>query len=316
MRVLVTGGTGYLGRAVVSALTAAGHEPVVLARRASQSGLPVRTIDADVRDANAVDAAAEGCEAICHLAALVSIWRPRAQDFDDVNVGGLRNVLATSARRGARVVYTSSFLALPPGGHSEALSSNDYQRTKALAEREADAAAQRGAAIVRLYPGVVYGPGVASEGNLVGRLVNDHLTGRLPGVVGADRIWSCAWIEDVAAAHARAAERATPGETYALGGDNVPQMRVFEIVEAHTGRRPPRRLPYALATALGAIEEGRARMFGGTPLVTRATVDIFRHDWPLDSSKAQRELGYRIRPLADGIEHLLASRAAERDASR
>lgn len=309
MRVLVTGGTGYLGRAVVKALMAAGHDPIVLARHASQSGLPVRTIDADVRDASAIDRAAEGCEAICHLAALVSIWRPRAQDFDEVNLGGLRNVLETSARRSARLIYTSSFLALPPSGQSEALSANDYQRTKMLAEREAGAAAQRGAAIVRLYPGVIYGPGVASEGNLVGRLVNDHLSGKLPGVVGADRIWSCSWIEDVADAHARAVERAAPGATYALGGENVPQMRVFELVESQTGARRPRRIPYGVAAALGAIEETRARLFGASPLVTRGAVEIFRYDWPLDSSQAQRDLGYRIRPLAEGIERLLASRA-------
>lgn len=315
MRVLVTGGTGYLGRAVVRALSAAGHEPVVLARRASQSGLSVPTIDADVRDANAIDRAAEGCGVICHLAALVSIWRPRPQDFDDVNVGGLRNVLATSGRSGARVIYTSSFLALPPGGQSEPLSANDYQRTKMLAEREAALAAERGAAIVRLYPGVIYGPGVASEGNLVGRLVNDHLTGKLPGVVGADRIWSCAWIEDVADAHVRAAERATAGSTYALGGENVPQMRVFELVEARTGTRRPRRIPYSIAAALGAVEEARARLLGASPLVTRGAVEIFRYDWPLDSSEAERDLGYRIRPLAEGIERLLASRA-ERVSSR
>lgn len=309
MRVLVTGGTGYLGRAVVKALIAAGHDPVVFARRASQSGLAVRTIDADVRDARAIDQAAEGCEAICHLAALVSIWRPRPQEFDEVNVGGLRNVLETSARRGARLIYTSSFLALPPGGRSEAVSANDYQRTKMLAEREAEAAAQRGAAIVRLYPGVIYGPGVASEGNLVGRLVDDHLSGKLPGVVGADRIWSYSWIEDVADAHAQAVERAAPGAAYALGGENVPQMRVFELVESHTGTRRPRRIPYGVATALGAIEETRARLFGAFPLVTRGAVEIFRYDWPLDSSQAQRDLGYRIRPLAEGIERLLASRA-------
>ena len=169
---------------------------------------------------------------------------------------------------------------------------------------------------MRLYPGVIYGPGVQSEGNLIGRLVNDHLAGKLPGLVGPERIWSCAWIDDVAAAHVRAAERAAPGSAYALGGENVPQMRVFEIVEAKTGVRRPRRIPYGVATALGAIEEGRVRLFGGAPLVTRATVEIFRHDWPLDSSKAQSELGYRIHPLADGIERLLASRAAERDASR
>lgn len=316
MRVLVTGGTGYLGRAVVKALTTAGHEPVVLSRAASRSDLDARTIDADVRDAAAVDRAAEGCEVICHLAALVALWRERREDFDEINVGGLRNVLEIAARRGLRLVHTSSFLALPPSGHSSAILANDYQRTKVLAERESEAAATRGAAIVRLYPGVIYGPGVASEGNLVGRLVDDHLTGRLPGIVGADHIWSCAWIEDVAEAHVRAAERAAPGTVYALGGENLPQMRVFEIVEALVGTPRPLRIPLGVATAIGVVEEARARLFHAAPLLTRGAVEIFRHDWPLDSSAAERDLGYRIRALSDGMRRLLASRAAGKDDQR
>jgi nucleoside-diphosphate-sugar epimerase len=308
MRVLVTGGTGYLGRAVVRAFAAAGHEPVVLARSASRSGLPTPTIDGDVRDLATIDRAAEGCEVICHLAALVAVWRARAEDFDDVNVGGLRNVLQVTARRGLRLIHTSSFLALPPSGQSTPILANDYQRTKVIAEREADMAARSGAALVRLYPGVIYGPGVASEGNLVGRLVDDHLGGRLPGIVGAGRIWSCAWIDDVAEAHVRAAEGAAPGTMYALGGENLPLMRVFEIVEARTGTPRPRRIPSGVALAIGAVEEARARLFHSPPLLTRGTVEIFGHDWPLDSRAAERDLGYRVRPLAEGMERLLASR--------
>src|SRR5688572_10961531 len=117
MRVLVTGGTGYLGRAVVRALAARGHELVLFARSAGRSGLPGTPVDGDVRDRGALERAAAGCDAISHSAALVSIWRRRRADFDEVNVGGLRNVLAIAgAHRIARVLYTSSFLALPPRG--------------------------------------------------------------------------------------------------------------------------------------------------------------------------------------------------------
>ena len=75
MRVLVTGGTGYLGQAIVRALATRGHTPVVFARRATQAQLPGDAIDGDVRDRAALLAAARGCDAICHGAALVSIWR-------------------------------------------------------------------------------------------------------------------------------------------------------------------------------------------------------------------------------------------------
>src|SRR5437868_740404 len=115
MRVFVTGGTGFLGRAIVRALDAAGHTLVVFARQATRSGLPGRLVDGDVRDAAAVERAAAGCDAVSHSAALVSIWRRRRQDFDDVNVGGLRHVVTAAERHGIRrIVYTSSFLALPP----------------------------------------------------------------------------------------------------------------------------------------------------------------------------------------------------------
>jgi farnesol dehydrogenase len=308
VKVLVTGGTGYLGRAIVRALAARGHELVIFARSATRSGLSGTLVDGDVRDRAALDSAAAGCDAISHSAALVSIWRRRRQDFDDVNVGGLRNVLAAAAAgRITRVLYTSSFVALPPHGGTEPLLANDYQRTKVAADRLADEAVRAGSPVVRVYPGVVYGPGSFTEGNLVGRLIADHLKHRLPGLVGPENPWSFAYVDDVAAAHCAALERGRPGARYALGGENAPQRRVFEIVQQLIGRRPPPRIPYPIADAMGAAEELRVTLFGGTPLITRGAVEIFRHDWSLDSSDAMRELGYAMTPLTDGIKRTLLS---------
>jgi farnesol dehydrogenase len=308
MTVLVTGGTGYLGRAVVRALAARGHEVVVFARSATASGLPGRLVDGDVRDRDAFDRAAAGCDALCHSAALVSIWRRRHADFDDVNVGGLQNAIAIAkAHHIPRLLYTSSFVALPPRGRNEPMAANDYQRTKLAADRVADQAVADGVPLTRVYPGVVYGPGSFTEGNLVGRLIDDHLHRRLPGVIGPENRWSFAFVDDVAAGHCAALEHGTSGGRYALGGENAPQARLFELVRELTGRRPPLRIPFPVAIALGAAEELRVTLFGGTPLVTRGAVDIFRHDWSLDSSSAVRELGYTITPLADGIRRTLES---------
>ncbi|HSL21737.1 MAG TPA: NAD-dependent epimerase/dehydratase family protein [Vicinamibacterales bacterium] len=311
MRVLLTGGTGYLGRAIALALARRGHEPIVFARSASAAaaaGVPGRALDGDVRDAAALARAAEGCDALCHSAALVSIWRRDAREFDAVNVGGLANALAAAREHGIRrVVYTSSFLALPPAGASAPLRGNDYQRTKVAAERLAEDAAARGVPLVRVHPGVIYGPGPITEGNLVGRLVADHLRGRLRGIVGAERTWSFAFVGDVADAHVSALERAAPGSVYALGGENLPQIRLYEIVREQTGRQLPRRIPMPVARAFGALEELRAAVIGSTPLLTRATVDVLGQDWPLDSDRAQRELDYRITPLASGVAAVLES---------
>lgn len=306
MRVLVTGGTGYLGGAIVRALARDGHDPVVFARRASAAGLPGRAVDGDIRDAAAVRRAAGGSDAICHAAALVSMWRPRPADFDEVNVGGLQSVIDAARALGTpRIVYTSSFLALPPADSPAALTANDYQRTKVRAREVALAAADAGVPLVILVPGVLYGPGAATEGNLVGRMVADHLAGRLPGLIGADRRWSYAFVEDVADAHVRALSCGETGREYLLGGDNAPQMRVFEILREMTGAALPWRLPFALASAAAAAEETRARLTRRSPRLTRGTVEILRHDWPMESARSVAELDFRIRPLAAGLRALL-----------
>jgi farnesol dehydrogenase len=305
MDVLVTGGTGYLGRAIVNALARAGHRPIVFARRASGAGLPGEAADADIRDRSAVEHAVRRVDAVCHAAALVSVWRPRAADFDDVNVGGVENVLeACEKHRIPRIVYTSSFLALPPAGSVAPLEANDYQRTKVRAREVARAAGNRGLPITIFYPGVIYGPGALTEGNLVGRLVRDHLQRRLPGVIGSSYVWSYAYIEDVAGAHVRALDLHSPGE-YALGGENAPQMRLFEVVRELTGRPLPRRIPNVAATSAALIHEARARITGVPPLLTRGVVKIFNHHWPLDSNASVERFGYRITPLVIGLKPLV-----------
>ncbi len=316
MKVLLTGGTGFLGRALVGALGARGHAVVVFARGAQASGLAATLVNGDVRDLAALTRAASGCDAIMHSAALVSIWRRRRGDFDDVNVGGLRNVMAAADREQiARVLYTSSFLALPPADGSISLECNDYQRTKVAADRLGDRYVAEGSPLVRVYPGVVYGPGAVTEGNLLGRLIGDHLAGKLPGLIGKERRWSYAYIDDVAGGHVAALERGQSGARYVLGGENAAQQRVFEIVEQITGRKPPRSIPFAAASLVGAMEEARVTIFGGTPMVTRGAVEIFRHDWSLDSSVAAREIGYTITPLADGLRKTVASLRASSTAA-
>jgi len=302
MRVLVTGGTGYLGAAIVRALHARGHRPVVFARRATSAGLPGIAIDGDVRDRRALQFAATGVDVIVHAAALVSIWRPDPREFDDVNVGGLRNALAAAAAHGVpRLVYTSSFMALPPAGANAPLEANDYQRTKVRALAIARAAVEAGAPVVILVPGVVYGPGPDNEANLVGRLVHDHLRGRLPGLVGAHMPWSYAYVDDVAAAHVRAVERADASGEYHLGGENVSQARLFEIVRELTGRPVPRTLPFGVAKTIATFYDWRAEWLGRPPLVTRGVVEIFRRDWSLNSARSIAELSYAIRPLREGL---------------
>lgn len=308
MRVLVTGGTGYLGAAIVRTLHARGHHPVVFARHASDARLPGTPYDGDIRDRSSLRRALDRIDAVIHTAALVSLWRPDPREFDAVNVAGLANVLdAAREARVSRIVYTSSFLALPPAGETRPIEGNDYQRTKVAALALARNAAGAGEPVVILFPGVVYGPGAETEGNLVGRMIRDHLQGRLPGLIGADRRWSYSFVDDVAAAHVEAVVRPNARGEYVVGGENAPQMRVFEIVRELSNRPLPRRVPFLIAEAIGAFEERKARWYRRAPLLTRGTVKIFRHDWTLDSARSIQELNYAVTPLEKGLAHAYRS---------
>jgi farnesol dehydrogenase len=308
MRVLVTGGTGYLGSAIVRALDRAGHEPIVFARTASSARLPGTAVDGDVRDTRAVTAAASGVDAICHTAALVALWRPDPSEFDAINVGGLQSVLSAARElRLDRLVYTSSFLALPPADSPHALTANHYQRTKVAARDVARRATKEGVPVVTLYPGVIYGPGPATEGNLVGKLMRDHLAGKLPGTIGPERLWSFSFVDDVADAHVAALTRADAKREYVVGGVNAPQQAIYEFLRAARGRPLPRRLPDAIAYAAGIAQEIFSSVARRPPLLTRGVVEIFSHDWSLDSSDAQSDLGLNTTPLADGLGRTLAA---------
>lgn len=308
MRVLVTGGTGYLGSAIVRSLHAAGHEPVVFSRHATTAGLPGRAVDGDVRDTHGITAALDGVDAVCHTAALVALWRRDPSEFDAVNIGGLQSVLAAArARQIARVVYTSSFLALPPADSPHVMTANHYQRTKVAARDVARRASGDGFDVVTLYPGVIYGPGPATEGDLVGRLMRDHLRGRLPGVIGPERIWSFAFIDDVARAHVAALTHPRPAREYTLGGVNAPQRAIYEFLRTERGRPLPFRLPYAAALAGAIVQELYSAVARRPPLLNRGVVEIFSHDWPLDSTAAEADLGLRVIPLKEGLALTLAA---------
>jgi nucleoside-diphosphate-sugar epimerase len=318
MKVLLTGGTGFLGKNVARALVARGHEVRLLAREGSNlAGLPAGDIvRGDVCDAASLRRAAEGCQAILHMAALVKMWVPEREVFDRVNVEGLRAALAAAEAVGARLVYTSSFMAIGPTGAQPADESqihpghtfrNDYERTKAQADVIAREAAAAGRDVVLLYPGVVYGPGDRTAGNIVVNMIADHLRGRFPGIIGpGDRLWSYAFVEDVAAGHVDALEKGRAGERYLLAGENVSMNDFFRLLAEASGVPAPRlHIPYAAAGALGWMLYAWAELTGMEPLLTHEVVGVFREHWSYTSAKAQRDLGYRTTSLRDGLRRTL-----------
>jgi len=257
------------------------------------------------------------CGAVVHAAALVKILAPRAE-FDRVNIGGLDNVLAAAAEAEvSRLLYVSSFIALGPsesgpGGlldeTAEPLRTgrrwiNDYERTKSLADAAARAAIARGVPLTVVYPAVIYGPGELTEGNIVVRHLLDLAHRRLPALLGRpERRWSYAFVEDVVEGIVAALERGAAGGRYVLGGDNVTLAEFYRLAGEIGGLRVPRaRMPDWLATASGSAMKLAARLSGTTPRLTPDLVEIYRHDWAYDSTRARCELGYTARPLTDGL---------------
>ncbi len=295
----------------------------------------VEVVAGDVTDAASVRRAVEGCQAVVHAAALVKILAPAAE-FDRVNVGGLENVLAAAAAAGVeRMVYVSTFMALGPsergpggvldesaaGGAVPAAAPgsgaaaepgrswiNSYERTKTIADRLARRAIAAGQPLAVVYPGVIYGPGEMTEGNLVVRHVLDLLHRRLPALLGKpERRWCHVFVDDVARGIAQTLEHGSPGGRYVLGGENTALGDFYALVEELSGVPvPKRRLPDGLARTIGAMQKGWARLRGTTPALTPDLVEVYRHDWAYSSARAAAELGYSFRPLREGLSATLA----------
>jgi len=255
--------------------------------------------------------AAAGCDAILHAAALVRIWVRDARQFDRVNVEGLGNVIEAAREHASRLVYVSSFIALGPTDgtiHDEDTPRsgtdfhNHYERTKWIADQMARRIED--VPLVRVYPGVVFGPGTLTQGNHVVQLLLEHARGRLPGLLGSGRLRQCfAFVDDVVLGTVAALERGAPGAGYILGGENRTAVELFQAFHAASGIAPPRRrVPFAVAALIGKLQRWRALLLGIEPRLTDEVVGIYRHEWAYDSAQARRELGYVVTPFGDAVQ--------------
>ncbi len=318
---LLTGSTGYLGSRIAQELIERGIPFRVLVRDATRLGFDPATAHCEVVVGDLCDAASlakslEGVRTLIHSAALVKMWVRDQRDFWRVNVEGLKAILEAAERAGVeRVVYTSSFIAAGPSADPNAAEglrnrgpySNAYEETKTTA---LDWLRQEGFTrypVVALLPGVIYGPGPATEGNLVGGMISQYLSGKFPGLLGSgEQRWSFSHIRQVVQAHLSALERGRPREEYFLAGDNRSLNDMFRIVTEVTGvKHRVRHLPFIAGKAVGALQVGCARLFGRQPQLTPGVVEIFKHDWTYSSRKAVRDLDYRVIPLEEGLRETL-----------
>lgn len=320
MRVLVTGVTGFLGGRVAEHLARAGHSVRGLVRDPSRWPAPPEGADVfvgDVTDETAWRGASDGREAIVHAAALVKMWVRDRRRFDRVNVDGLRLAIEAAQARRARLIYISSFIALGPTDGAvfdestprrSTVFHNDYERTKWIADQLARRIEDPQARPVRVYPGVVFGPGPLTAGNHVVRLLLQHARGKLPGMLGSGRQRQCfAFVDDVAAGVVSALERGAPGTGYILGGENRSAVELFAAFQRSSGvAAPRRRIPFAVAGLIGKLQRWRAELLGIEPELTDEVVGVYRREWAYSSAKAQSELDYRITPFDEAVGRTVA----------
>ncbi len=323
MKVLVTGGNGFLGRAVVSELRARGHQVSSASRRPSPEldALGVRTLTCDLRNSAHVERAVQGQEAVVHVAAMTGLAGARA-DFVRTNVEGTRFVVEACRRNGVKtLVYTSSPSVVFDGrDHRRADESLAYPRrylaaypaTKAAAEREVLAANGASLATVALRPHLILGPG---DPNLMPRLVARARAGKL-AVVGSGRNEvSFTWLDNAAVAHADALERLAPlapgaGKAYFVAQKEPVQLWTW-LAELFTraGVPPPvRRMSRGLAYAAGAACElawSLTRRTGEPPM-TRFLAQQLAASHSYDIGALERDLGYHERvTTAEATERLV-----------
>ncbi|MEO8561181.1 MAG: NAD-dependent epimerase/dehydratase family protein [bacterium] len=229
MQILVTGGSGVVGAGTVTELLRRGHSVRLLARHADadarQWPFGVTPVIGDVSDAASIAGAADGCDAVLHVAGIVEESAPNAT-FERVNVQGTKNVSAEAARAGvSRLVFVSSLGA--PAGES------DYHRSKREAER---IVAQFGGNWTICRPGNVYGPGDGQISVML-RLVRG-VTSIVPTVGSGDQSFQPIWWEDLANALATVVERNDlAGEALDIAGTEVTcQNDLHERMSRITGR--------------------------------------------------------------------------------
>jgi dihydroflavonol-4-reductase len=314
-KTLVTGGTGFVGRAVVTALLDAGRQVRVLVRdpkHPALAGLDVEPAVGDLKDAGSLEKAVQGCRRIFHVAADYRLWVPDPAEMYAVNVEGTRALLAAAAAAGVeRVVYTSTVGALgnpgngTPGNEATPVSIAEmvghYKRSKFLAEEVALDFARKGVPLVVVNPSTPVGPW-DSRPTPTGRMVIDYLQGRMPAYLETGL--NLVHVQDVARGHLLAAEKGRVGEKYILGHENLSLSQIFQMLAEISGIPAPTvKLAYGVVLPLAYLAEFWARHVSHRePRMTVTAVRMAKKYMYFDSSKAMQELGYAPTSVRRALE--------------
>jgi len=317
MRVLVTGGTGFIGGWTAKAIADAGHQvrflvrdPARLATGVARLGVDVSDVAVgDMTDREAVAAALDGCDAVLHSAAVVAMDPTKADEMIATNLAGAESVLGQAVERGLDpVCYVSSNTALfqphltqyhsdlPVVGGSDA-----YGRSKARTEVYARGLQAVGAPVVISYPCMVLGPpagdqfGEGAEG-VVGAV-------RLGVVPGRKAGWTMGDVRDLGAAHAAMLTSGLGPRRFMVGGNHLTVHQVADSLTEAAGKKV-RVVPVpdgALRWAGRAADRTRRLLPESADQFTVAGMQYYTEFPPADNGPAERDLGVRFRPPVETL---------------
>jgi 2-alkyl-3-oxoalkanoate reductase len=324
--IVVTGGGGFLGGAVVRRLLARGEEVRSVQRSDAPAlrELGASVVRADLADRDAVVRAFEGCEAVVHIAAKAGAWGSY-ESFRLANVVGTENVLAACRAHGIeRLVYTSTPSVVHSGGDVEGVDERapyathfdaHYPATKAAAERLVLEANGPRLGTVALRPHLIWGPG---DTQLTARVLARARAGKLRLVGGGEKAVDSVYIDNAALAHLLALDRVSPGAPCAgkayfiTQGEPMPQRELVNGILAAAGLPPcTRSISPRLAYVAGALMEAAWTVLrrDDEPLMTRFIASQLATAHWYDISAARRDLGYSPEvTVAEGLARLAGSR--------
>jgi 2-alkyl-3-oxoalkanoate reductase len=305
VKVLVTGGTGFTGKALVRRLLYLGHEVVALDYKEGLRTQELRDWGAQVvlgsiTDRDVVRRAMEGAEVVHHLAAAFREMNVPDSYYHEVNVGGTRNILEAAREQGVRkLVYCSTCgvhgnIDHPPGGEDAPIRPADYyQRTKYEAEPIVREYHEQGLPSVILRPAAIYGPGDPERFLMIYRRV---ARGTFPMFGDGRTFYHPLYIDNLVDAFILAMrDRTGDGEAYLIADEEYVQIedlirRVARALDVEV--RIPH-YPLWPVVAAGHVVEKVCRPFGVTPPIFPRRVDWYRQNRAFRIEKAKHDLGYQ-----------------------
>ena len=327
MKVLVTGGGGFLGQALCRGLVDRGHAVTSFDRGlyAPLEVLGVRQVQGDLADRDALLAAARGHDAIFHNAAKAGAWGSY-ESYHRANVIGTDNVIAACRAHGiTKLVYTSTpsvtHRATHPveGGTADSVPYGagfkaPYATTKLIAEKAVLAANDAMLATIALRPRLIWGPG---DQQLLPRLVERARAGRLRFVGDGNNVIDTTYIDNAAQAHFDAFDHLAPGaacagRAYFISNGEPRTVRaiVNGLLRVAGAPELEKTIPFGAAYVIGAVCEGVWTLLPlrGEPPMTRFLAEQLSTTHWYDMTPATRDLGYVPRVgIEEGLRRLRES---------